>query len=186
MITLSEVARGPGQKPWTGTLLLLADPSVLDSIGPLQSCGQATSCTEAGWQTQGGCRPCHWRPRQLWWRSIRKRNRSWRRAASEGVEGASTLLPDLQACRYDLTTFTTSFQVAISSAFTGAAFQAHAVGNILERVPVSWRMLMCLCMQVDREVMMTTGEAAATNDKLPKGFMYVPANTLANSRQQPH
>ena len=65
-------------------------------------------------------------------------------------------------------------------------FKLMQVGNILERVPVSWRMLMCLCMQVDREVMMTTGEAAATNDKLPKGFMYVPANTLANSRQQPH
>ena len=48
------------------------------------------------------------------------------------------------------------------------------------------RVRLFLCMQVDREVMMTTGEAAATNDKLPKGFMYVPANTLANSRQQPH
>ena len=116
-----------------------------------------------------------------------KQNRSLRRAASEGGEGASTLPPGLQACRYDLTQFTIPFQVAISNSLpVQLAFQGHAMGDVLECVPVSWRVLMCLCMQVDREVMMTTGEAAATNDKLPKGFMYVPANTLANSRQQPH
>jgi hypothetical protein len=36
-------------------------------------------------------------------------------------------------------------------------------------------------MKVDRELMMTTGEAAATNDRLPKGFMYVPYNVLSNA-----
>ena len=36
--------------------------------------------------------------------------------------------------------------------------------------------------QVDREVMMTMGEAAATNDKLPKGFMYVPYESMSRER----
>ena len=33
-------------------------------------------------------------------------------------------------------------------------------------------------VKVDRERLMTSTEAAATNEKLPKGFMYVPAHRL--------
>ena len=41
-------------------------------------------------------------------------------------------------------------------------------------------------MQVDREVMMTTSEVMATNDKLPKGYKYVPIDSLRGaSGQQP-
>lgn len=34
-------------------------------------------------------------------------------------------------------------------------------------------------VKVDREKLMTSTEAAATNEKLPKGFMYVPATRLS-------
>ena len=37
-------------------------------------------------------------------------------------------------------------------------------------------------LQVDREVMMTTGEAAATNGKLPKGFKYVPYEAISRDK----
>jgi len=33
-------------------------------------------------------------------------------------------------------------------------------------------------VKVDKERLMTSTEAAATNEKLPKGFMYVPAHRL--------
>ncbi|KAK9811508.1 hypothetical protein WJX72_005018 [[Myrmecia] bisecta] len=40
-------------------------------------------------------------------------------------------------------------------------------------------------LQVERECMMTSGEAAASNAQLPPGFMYVPANTLGNGSVPP-
>lgn len=36
-------------------------------------------------------------------------------------------------------------------------------------------------VKVDRECMMTAGQAEAVNDKLPKGFLYVPADDVGNS-----
>lgn len=36
-------------------------------------------------------------------------------------------------------------------------------------------------MQLDRQCLMTSSEAAASNSKLPKGFKYVPVQTLRKS-----
>jgi hypothetical protein len=40
-------------------------------------------------------------------------------------------------------------------------------------------------VKVDRECMMTAGQAEAVNDKLPKGYLYVPAEDVAEPSSRP-
>ena len=123
--------------PWTDKSLLLANPFPLHIFGLCRAADKLRPAQRPDGRPRLGAEPAIGALASCGSRSSMKQNRSLRRAASEGGEGASTLPPGLQACRYDLTQFTIPFQVGNQQFFTSAACLSRSCNGRCTRVCTS-------------------------------------------------